>query len=106
MSLHAMNAGRAAAAAATVEWTLRLYVAGQTPRSVAALENLRSTCDQHLSGRYVLEVVDLLANPAIAREHQIVAIPTLVRLLPMPVRKLIGDLSDRQRLLSGLELMR
>ncbi len=91
--------------AAQISWTLRLYVAGQTPRSVAALENLRRVCDQHLAGCYELEVVDLLANPAVAREHQIVAIPTLVRVLPMPLRKVIGDLSDRRRLLAGLEIM-
>ena len=90
---------------ARISWTLRLYVAGQTPRSVAAFENLRRVCDQHLAGCYELEVVDLLVNPAIAREHQIVAIPTLVRVLPMPVRKLIGDLSDRQQLLAGLEIL-
>ena len=83
---------------------LRLYVAGQSPRSVRALENLRRVCDEHLAGRYSVEVIDLLANPALARGDEIVAVPTLVRKLPEPIRKIIGDLSDTDRVLVGLQL--
>lgn len=83
---------------------LRLYVAGQSPRSVRALENLRRVCDEHLSGRYNVEVIDLLVNPALARGDEIVAVPTLVRKLPEPIRKIIGDLSDTDRVLVGLQL--
>ncbi len=83
---------------------LRLYVAGQSPRSVRALENLRKVCDEHLAGRYRVEVIDLLQNPALARGDEIVAVPTLVRKLPEPIRKIIGDLSDTDRVLVGLQL--
>jgi circadian clock protein KaiB len=83
---------------------LRLYVAGQSPRSVRALENLRKVCDEHLSGRYHVEVIDLLLNPALARGDEIIAVPTLVRKLPQPIRKIIGDLSDTDRVLVGLQL--
>jgi circadian clock protein KaiB len=83
---------------------LRLYVAGQSPRSVRALENLRRVCDEHLAGRYNVEVIDLLQNPALARGDEIVAVPTLVRKLPEPIRKIIGDLSDTDRVLVGLQL--
>ena len=83
---------------------LRLYVAGQSPRSVRALENLRKVCDEHLAGRYRVEVIDLLENPALARGDEIVAVPTLVRKLPEPIRKIIGDLSDTDRVLVGLQL--
>jgi circadian clock protein KaiB len=93
---------RAAPAAAT--WKLRLYVAGQTPRSVAAIANLEKICVQHLAGRYEVEVVDLLKNPKLARDHQILAVPTLVRQIPQPARKIIGDLSNVERVLVGLEL--
>lgn len=95
-------ARRAAPAAAI--WRLRLYVAGQTPRSVAAIANLERICVQHLEGRYEVEVVDLLKNPKLARDHQILAIPTLVRQIPQPARKIIGDLSNVDRVLVGLEL--
>jgi len=84
-------------------WDLRLYVAGQTPRSVAALANLKRICDEHLAGKYRVEVVDLMANPALARSDQILAIPTLVRKLPAPARKIIGDLSQTERVLVGLD---
>ncbi|HEY6324732.1 MAG TPA: circadian clock KaiB family protein [Thermoanaerobaculia bacterium] len=84
-------------------WDLRLYVAGQTPRSVAALANLRKICEEHLAGQYKIEIVDLMANPQLARSDQILAIPTLVRKLPPPVRKLIGDLSQTERVLVGLD---
>jgi circadian clock protein KaiB len=83
---------------------LRLYVAGQSPRSVRALENLRRVCDEHLSGRYNVEVIDLLVNPALARGDEIIAVPTLVRKLPEPIRKIIGDLSDTDKVLVGLQL--
>ena len=86
------------------KWELRLYTAGQTPKSLAALNNLKRLCDEHLAGRYSIEIVDLLANPRLAKEDQIVAIPTLVRKLPDPMRKIIGDLSDTERALVGLQL--
>src|SRR6185503_18055130 len=83
-------------------WHLRLYVAGHTPRSRAALANLKRICEDHLAGRYTIEVIDLLAHPQLSRGDQILAIPTLVRKLPKPMRKIIGDLSDTQRILIGL----
>jgi circadian clock protein KaiB len=85
-------------------WELRLYVAGQTPKSVAALANLKRICDEHLAGKYEIEVVDLLENPQLARGDQILAIPTLVRKLPPPLKKIIGDLSNEERVLVGLDL--
>jgi circadian clock protein KaiB len=91
---------------ASVQWSLRLYVAGQTPKSLAALRNLKTVCQEHLAGRYDIEVIDLLVNPRLAKDHQIVAIPTLVRKLPVPIRKLIGDLSDVESTLVGLDLRR
>lgn len=86
------------------KWMLRLYTAGQSSRSLAALDNLKRLCEEHLSGRYSIEVVDLLKNPRLAKDDQIVAIPTLVRQLPPPLRKIIGDLSDTERALVGLQL--
>jgi len=86
------------------KWLLRLYIAGNTPKCATALENLKRFCEEHLAGRYEIEVVDLLLNPRLAREDQIVAIPTLVRRLPEPVRRIIGTLSNKERLLAGLEL--
>jgi circadian clock protein KaiB len=83
---------------------LRLYVAGQTPKSVTALANLRRVCEEHLPGRHTIEVIDLLQQPARARSDQIVAIPTLVRKLPEPVRKIIGTLADTERVLVGLRI--
>jgi circadian clock protein KaiB len=83
---------------------LRLYIAGQTARSLAALANLQRICDEHLEGRYRLEVIDLLERPQLARGDQIFALPTLVRKLPPPIRKLVGDLSDTARALVGLDL--
>ncbi len=85
-------------------WNLRLYVAGQTPRSIAAFANLKSICEEHLKGRYTIEVVDLIENPKLAKGDQILAIPTLVRKLPPPLRKIIGDLSNTERVLVGLDL--
>lgn len=83
---------------------LRLYVAGQTPKSLAAISNLKALCEQHLDDHYNVEVVDLLKNPSLAKDHQILAIPTLVRSLPVPIRKIIGDLSNTARVLLGLEV--
>lgn len=83
---------------------LRLYVAGQTPKSLAALSNLKKICNEHLTGRYKLHVIDLVKTPQLAQGDQILAIPTLVRNLPMPIRKIIGDLSDLQKVLVGLNL--
>ena len=85
-------------------WELRLYTAGQTPKSLAAMDNLRRFCDEHLAGQYRIEIVDLMANPRLAKDDQIVAIPTLVRKLPPPLRRIIGDLSDVERTLVGLQL--
>jgi len=89
-----------------VIWNLRLYVAGQSPKSVVAFANLKRICDEHLAGRYRIEVLDLLKNPQLARGDQILAIPTLVRKLPEPLKKIIGDLSDIERTLVGLDLFR
>lgn len=83
---------------------LRLYVAGQTTRSVAALANLRRYCEQHLAGNYTLEVIDLLVHPQLAEGDQILAVPTLVRKVPEPIRKIIGDLSNEERVLVGLDI--
>ncbi len=88
----------------TAEWELRLYVAGQTPKSLAAFANLKQICEEHLHGRYIIEIIDLLENPRLAASDQILALPTLVRKLPPPIRKLIGDLSDTERVLVGLDL--
>lgn len=85
-------------------WDLRLYVAGQTPRSLTAFANLKKLCEERLQGRYRIEVIDLMRNPQLARGDQILAIPTLVRKLPEPIRKIIGDLSDSDRVLVGLDL--
>ena len=85
-------------------WELRLYVAGQTPKSVTALANLKKYCEQHLKGRYKIEVIDLLVNPQLAEGDQILAIPTLVRKVPEPIRKIIGDLSNEERVLVGLDV--
>jgi len=83
---------------------LRLYVAGQTPKSLAAISNLKKICDEYSVEEYHLEVIDLAKNPALARNHQILAIPTLVRSLPVPIRKIIGDLSDTERVVVGLDI--
>ena len=85
-------------------WELRLYVAGQSPKSVAAFANLKKLCEEHLAGKYTIEVIDLLEQPQLAAGDQIVAIPTLVRKLPQPLRKIVGDLSNRERTLVGLQL--
>lgn len=85
-------------------WLLRLYVAGQTPKGLTALANLKALCEEHLAGRYQIEVIDLLQNPTLAKGDQIVALPTLVRRLPPPLRKILGDLSDTERVLVGLNV--
>ena len=104
------STGRAAKGAAAqaeqgaAEWQLRLYVAGQTAKSTAAFENLKRVCETHLAGRYTIEVVDLLVNPRLAAGDQILAVPTLVRKFPEPIRKIIGDLSNEERVLVGLDV--
>ncbi len=87
-------------------WELRLYIAGQTRKSVVAFNNLRRICEEHLHGEYRIEVIDLLRNPMLARGDQILAVPTLVRKLPEPVKKIIGDLSNEERVLVGLDIRR
>jgi circadian clock protein KaiB len=91
---------------ASSEYLLRLYVAGQTAKSLQAFANLKQICEEHLAGRYQLEVIDLLENPALARGDQILALPAVVRQLPPPVKKIIGDFSDAERVLVGLDLRR
>jgi circadian clock protein KaiB len=85
-------------------WMLRLYVAGQTPKSITAFANLKKICEEHLGGRYQIEVIDLMVNPTLAKDDQILALPTLVRKLPEPVKKIIGDLSNTERVLVGLDI--
>jgi circadian clock protein KaiB len=92
-------------ASADQVWDLRLYVTGQSPKCLRAIENLRRACEEHLAGRYRIEVVDLLENPRLAADDQILAVPTVVRKLPSPMRKIVGDLSDTERLLVGLQLV-
>jgi circadian clock protein KaiB len=103
MKKRAKTNGKAAPEKETI-MQLRLYVAGQTPRSLAALTNLKRICTDHLEGKYKLEVIDLAKNPQLAQGDQILAIPTLVRNLPVPIRKIIGDLSNVDRVLVGLDL--
>ena len=91
--------------AANDKWVLRLYVAGQTPKALTAFTNLKRICEDQLNGKYSIEVIDLLINPQLGVEDQILALPTLVRKLPVPVRKIIGDLSDTERVLVGLDLL-
>jgi len=98
------DSSKASKAKPDVQWTLRLYVAGQTPRSLAAFDNLKRLCEERLKGHYSIEVIDLLKNPRLAKDDQILAIPTLVRRLPPPVRRIIGDLSNTERVLVGLDL--
>jgi circadian clock protein KaiB len=93
-----------AGADAAEKWHLRLYIAGQTPKSITALANLRKLCESQLQGRYEIEVVDLIEHPELAKSDQILAIPTLVRRLPAPIKKIIGDLSQYGKVLAGLEI--
>ncbi len=98
------DTGAGAPAPPAKAWELRLYVTGRSPKSVRAIENLQLACEQHLAGQYHIEIVDLLENPRLAADDQILAVPTLVRKLPEPIRKIVGDLSDTDRLLVGLQL--
>lgn len=102
MSQHAAGL----AAEGKEQFVLRLYIAGQTPKCVRAFTNLKHICEEHLANRYRIEIVDLLQNPQLARGDQILAVPTLVRQLPEPVKKIIGDLSNTERVLVGLDLRR
>lgn len=86
------------------QWALKLYVAGTGPKSIAAFANLRKICEEHLKGEYEIEVIDLIAHPQLAKGDQILAVPTLVRKLPVPIRKIIGDLSNTERVLVGLDI--
>jgi circadian clock protein KaiB len=104
MSLKKGNNGKGKQKATGEFWNLRLYIAGETARSMAALENLRNVCDQHLAGKYRVEVIDLIKEPQLAAGDQIVAVPTLVRKLPPPLKRLIGDLSSAEKVLVGLDL--
>jgi len=107
MTAESTGAGSARAAAPSDEhWVLRLYVAGQSPKSLAAFDNLTALCEDRLQGRHTIEVIDLLKHPRLAKDDQILAIPTVVRKLPPPVRRMIGDLSDTKRVLVGLGLHR
>jgi circadian clock protein KaiB len=100
----ATESGIAAASPARQVYQLRLYVAGQTPKSILAFTNLKQICEQHLRGNYEIEVIDLRQDPQLARGDQILAVPTLVRRLPEPIKKIIGDLSNTERVLVGLDL--
>jgi circadian clock protein KaiB len=91
-------------ATSEVAWNLRLYIAGPTPKSITAFENLKKICEQHLKGQYHIEIIDLLKQPQLAKGDQILAVPTLVRRLPEPIKKIIGDLSNTERVLVGLDL--
>jgi len=97
-------AKKAKTAAAEEIWNLRLYVAGQTQKSIVAFANLKKICDEHLAGKYTIEVIDLLKNPQLAKGDQIIALPTLVRKLPEPIKKIIGDLANTERVLVGLDI--
>ena len=97
--------GKQATAGSTEEiWNLRLYVAGQTPKSITAFANLKKICEEHLAGKYNIEVIDLLQKPQLAKGDQIIAVPTLVRKLPEPLKKIIGDLANTERVLVGLDI--
>ncbi len=98
------QSGRSKSSRASAQWELRLYIAGRTQKCMTAFSNLNRICEEHLKGRYYIEVVDLLKNPKLARGDQILAVPTLVRKLPEPVRKIIGDLSNEERVLVGLDV--
>jgi len=89
---------------ASEKWELRLYTAGQTPKSLAAIRNLKKVCEEHLPGQYEIEVIDLLQNPRLAKDHQIIATPTLIKVLPAPLRRFIGDLSRVEGHLFGMDL--
>ncbi len=98
------DTGAGASAPPAETWELRLYVTGRSPNSVRAIENLQRACEQHLAGQYHIEIVDLLENPRLAADDQILAVPTVIRKLPQPIRTIVGDLSDTDRVLVGLQL--
>ena len=102
--MNAIDDPDAAVLVEDTEWSLRLYVAGQSPKSLHAFANLKSLCEEHLPGRYAIEIIDLVEHPALARNDDILAIPTLVRRHPPPPRRIIGDLSNTERVLAGLRL--
>ena len=102
--MQAMAKTSKAAAKKEYKWELRLYIAGNTPKSVAALSNLKKYCEEHLKDEYKIEVIDLLVHPQLAAGDQILAIPTLVRKVPVPIRKIIGDLSNEEKVLVGLNI--
>jgi circadian clock protein KaiB len=102
--MNILDDSAAAVAPGDEVWYLRLYVAGQSPKSVHAFANLKTLCEEHLAGRYEIEIIDLVENPSLARSDDILAIPTLVRRLPSPLRKIIGDLSNTERVLVGLRM--
>lgn len=98
------NSFQPSLATTSLDWQFRLYVAGQTPRCLIAINNIKKICQTHLQENYNLEIIDLLEKPELAREHQIFAIPTLIRLTPLPTRKVVGDLSDTEKTLSHLQI--
>ena len=105
MKAVASGKGKKAITDSTEEiWDLRLYVAGQTRKSITAFANLKKICEEHLAGKYRIEVIDLLKNPRLAKGDQIIAVPTLVKKLPVPLRKIIGDMADTERVLVGLDI--
>jgi circadian clock protein KaiB len=99
-----VKTSRNRAAPSEAAWNLRLYIAGPTPKSITAFENLKKICEQHLKGQYHIEIIDLVKQPQLAKGDQILAVPTLVRRLPEPIKKIIGDLSNTERVLVGLDL--
>jgi len=99
-----VKTSRNRAAPSEASWNLRLYIAGPTPKSITAFENLKKICEQHLKGQYHIEIIDLVKQPQLAKGDQILAVPTLVRRLPEPIKKIIGDLSNTERVLVGLDL--
>ena len=104
MKIKQKNIGNQPAKARSNKWILRLYIAGQTPKAITAFNNLKLICEEQLKGKYSIVVIDLLKKPQLARDNQILAVPTLVRKLPLPVRNIIGDLSNTERVLVGLDL--
>ena len=101
---NSINRAQPSAPDAGAEWKLRLYVAGQTPKSLTAFANLKRICEEHLAGRYQIEVIDLLKQPELAQMDQIIALPTLVRKLPEPIKRIVGDLSNSERVVVGMNL--
>jgi circadian clock protein KaiB len=102
--MNALDDPDASVLAEVEDWSLRLYIAGQSPKSLHAFANLKTLCEEHLAGRYEIEIIDLVEHPALARNDDILAIPTLVRRRPPPARRVIGDLSNTERVLVGLQL--